>query len=80
MRVTEPKRVPERPAKKAKTPTERVKNLDAALLASGGRILNRLRLSAEPASALQSLSERFGSDRAAIEKALMELDKRCAQR
>ncbi|CAJ0807586.1 MULTISPECIES: hypothetical protein [Ralstonia] len=64
----------------ARTPTQRVKDLDAALLASGGRILNRVRLSAEAAGALQELSERYGSDRAAIEAVLIEFNKRCAQR
>lgn len=76
--MTEPKK----PAPKgrpitgtAKTPTQRVQALDAALLESGGRVLNRVRLSPEAAAALSRLSERYGSDRAAIEQALIEADK-----
>ncbi len=49
----------------AKTSTERVKELDAALLALGGRVLNRVRLSAEAVHALAALSELDGSERAA---------------
>jgi N-acyl-D-aspartate/D-glutamate deacylase len=56
----------------AKTPTERVKALDAALLASGGRILNRVRLSTEAVEALAALAELDGSERAAIENSLIE--------
>lgn len=58
----------------AKTPTERVKAADAALVTSGGRILSRTRLSAEATVALAALSERYGSDRAAIEAALIALN------
>ncbi|AMR80268.1 hypothetical protein A2G96_09415 [Cupriavidus nantongensis] len=77
----EAKRGRGRPATgEAKTATQRVKDLDAALVESGGRILNRLRLSAEATAALANQSERYGSDRATIEAALIELDKRCAQR
>lgn len=65
----------------AKTPTQRASAFDAALLASGGRILSRVRLSADAAKALRALSEQLGSDRAAIEQALIEHNnKRCAQR
>ncbi|WP_081651425.1 hypothetical protein [Cupriavidus sp. WS] len=79
--MTETKRGRGRPATgEAKTPTQRVKGLDAALIESGGRILNRLRLSAEAATALANLTESYSSDRAAIEAALIELNKRCAQR
>lgn len=56
---------------KARSNTQRVKDLDAELLASGGRILNRLRLSAAAAQALADLAARLGSDRAAIEAALL---------
>lgn len=79
--MTEVKRGRGRPATgEAKTATQRVKEMDEALLESGGRILNRLRLSAEPARALAALSKRYGSDRAAIEEALVALHKRSAQR
>jgi hypothetical protein len=66
-----------RPSKgdEAKTPTERAKDHDAALLASGGRILSRVRLSAEAAAALGRLSKYYKKDRAALEAALMYLDK-----
>lgn len=60
----------------AKTPTERVQALDAALLASGGRLLNRLRLSAEAVEALAVLAKLDGSDRAAIENSLIERAKK----
>ena len=61
---------------KAKTPTERVKALDAALLASGGRVLNRLRLSVEAVAALAVLAELDGSERAAVEISLIERAKK----
>ena len=64
----------------AKSGTERVKALDEALVATGGRVLNRLRLSPEAAAALSALSSQYGSDRATIEAALIGLNKRCAQR
>lgn len=64
------------PTGKAKTPTERVKALDAALLASGGRVLNRVRLSEEAVSALAALSDLHGSERAAIENSLIYLAKK----
>lgn len=79
--MTETKRGRGRPATgEAKTPTQRVKDLDAALVASGGRILNRVRLSPEATAALANLSQHYDSDRAVIEAALIELNKRCAQR
>lgn len=55
----------------AKSSTERGKAADGALVASGGRILSRLRLSPEAAAALAVLSERDGGDRVAIEQALV---------
>lgn len=55
----------------AKSSTERGKAADAALLHAGGRILNRVRLSPEAATALALLIERDGTDRAAIEQALI---------
>lgn len=55
----------------AKTSTERGKAADEALVRSGGRILSRVRLSPEAAAALTTLAAREGSDRAAIEKALI---------
>lgn len=60
----------------AKTSTERGKALEAALLASGGRILSRVRLSAEAAAALSILSKRCGTDRTAIEQALIDAAKK----
>lgn len=68
------------PSPDAKTPTQRVKALDAELIASGGRILGRVRLSADAAQALAYLSEKHGSDRAAIEAALIAQNKYWAQR
>lgn len=56
---------------KAKSSTERGKELEVALLASGGRVLSRVRLSPEAAKALATLSKLRGSDRAAIEQALI---------
>lgn len=55
----------------AKTSTERGKAADEALLASGGRILSRVRLSPEAAAALVALSQLHHGDRAAIEQALI---------
>ena len=60
----------------AKSSTERGKAADEALVASGGRILSRVRLSPEAAAALLALSERDGGDRAAIEQALIEAVKK----
>lgn len=57
----------------AKSNTERVGELDKVLLESGGRIINRLRLSPEATTSLALLRENLGSDRAAIEAALLEL-------
>ena len=56
----------------AKTPTQRARAFDDALLASGGRVLNRVRLSAEAAEALKALSEMYESERASIEAALIK--------
>lgn len=79
--MTEAKRPRGRPPTgEAKTATQRVNALDEALKASGGRILNRTRLSPEATAALAALSGHFGTDRAAIEAALIDLNKRCAQR
>ncbi|WP_420213374.1 hypothetical protein ACN8ZM_39845 (plasmid) [Burkholderia aenigmatica] len=64
------------PSPGAKTATQRVSALDKALVASGGRILNRLRLSSDATQALERLSGEHGSDRAAIEAALLEMNKR----
>lgn len=60
----------------AKTSTERGKALEAALLASGGRILSRVRLGPEAAAALAKMAERYGTDRAAIEQALIDQAKK----
>ncbi|CAG9242323.1 conserved hypothetical protein [Burkholderia diffusa] len=80
-RMTEAKRSRGRPVTgEAMTPTERVKAADAALVAAGGRVISRTRLSPEATTALAALSERYGSDRAAIEAALIDLNKRCAPR
>lgn len=73
--MTEPKKHPARGRPitgKAKSSTERGKDLEAALLAVGGRILSRVRLSPEAANALATLSKLRGSDRAAIEQALID--------
>ena len=61
---------------KAKTSTERGKVLEAALKASGGRILNRVRLGPEATAALAALSEQCGTERAAIEQALIDAVKK----
>ncbi len=55
----------------AKTPTQRAKAFDEALVESGGRILSRVRLSPEAAEALTLLSEHYGSDREGIQAALL---------
>lgn len=60
----------------AKSSTERGKAADEALVQSGGRILSRVRLSPDAAAALLALSEQYGSDRAAIEKALVAAAKK----
>lgn len=60
----------------AKSSTERGKDLETALRDAGGRILSRVRLSPEAAKALAALSELHGSDRAAIEGALIEAAKK----
>lgn len=59
---------------KAMTPTERVKAADAALVASGGRVMSRMRLSPAATAALAALKKRYGTDRAAIEAALIALN------
>lgn len=56
----------------AKTSTERAKALETGLLAAGGRILSRVRLGPEAAAALAALAKHAGTDRAAIEHALIE--------
>lgn len=61
---------------KAKTSTERGKAHDEALLAAGGRILSRVRLSPAAARALEALSAVHDSDRMAIEEALIEAAKK----
>lgn len=61
---------------KAKTNTERVNATNAALKLAGGKIVSRLRLSADAAQALSKLSGQCGSDRAATETALIEHSKR----
>ncbi|MBK5052922.1 hypothetical protein IQ289_31555 [Burkholderia sp. R-70006] len=70
------------PTGNAKTPTERAKSFDEALLESGGRILNRLRLGQEANKALDDLKREYGygSDRAAIETALVKHRKEVARR
>jgi hypothetical protein len=74
-RMTEAKSGMGRPVMgEAMTPTERVKADDATLVASGGRVISRTRLSPEATAALATLSERYGSDRAAIEAALISLN------
>lgn len=60
----------------AKTATERSQDRDTALLAAGGRVINRLRLSPVAAAALARLAVRFSDERSAIEAALIELDKK----
>ncbi len=59
----------------AKTATERSQDRDAALVAAGGRVINRVRLSADAAAALARLGAKFPDERSAIEAALIELDK-----
>lgn len=60
----------------AKSSTERGKALEDALREAGGRILSRVRLSPAAATALAALSDRCGSDRAAIEQALLDAAKK----
>jgi len=60
-----------------KTSTDRVQKLNAALLESGGRILNRVRLSKEAVDSLGYLCDGYyESERAAIDDSLIELAKR----
>lgn len=69
----EEKRSRGRPATgKAKTSTERGRAADDALKASGGRIVNRVRLGKESTDALTVLKQHYGSDRVAFESALVE--------
>jgi hypothetical protein len=56
----------------AKSSTERGKAADEALVASGGVILNRVRLSPEAARALDRLVALDGSQREAIQNALIQ--------
>ncbi len=69
--IDEKKRRGRPPTGQAKTAAERGKEFDAALKESGGRILGRVRLSAEAAKALSDLSAQHGSERAAIEYSLI---------
>lgn len=55
-----------------KTTTERVQALDAALLASCGRVLHRVRLSVDAVGAPLALAAQAGRERAAIESSLNE--------
>lgn len=73
--MTEPKKAALRgrpPTGTAKTSTERGKAADEALVAAGGMILNKLRLSPEAAAALGQLIEADGTARDAIQRALIE--------
>jgi len=58
----------------AKTSTERGKAADDALLAAGGRIV-RARLSPDAAAALDLLAERAGSQKEALDQALVHAAK-----
>lgn len=76
--MTEPKKAAPRGRPRtgtAKTSTERGKAADDALVAAGGRILGRLRLSPAGAAALDALVARDGSDKAAVERALIDAAK-----
>lgn len=55
----------------AKTSAERGVASEEALRQSGGVIISRLRLSHDAATALDVLTERYGTKRAAIEQALI---------
>jgi hypothetical protein len=59
----------------AKSASERSDARDTALKESGGRILSSVRLSRESAIALAALSKRYGSDREAIQRALIVAEK-----
>lgn len=66
------------PTGQAKTASERSNTRDAELLAAGGRIINRLRLSPEAVTALSKLREAGApTDRAAIEQVLVEWLNKC---
>lgn len=56
---------------KPRTTTDRVKAADDLLIRSGGRILNRLRLSAEAVAVLERLKPAAGTDRRVVEHVLM---------
>ena len=60
----------------ARSSTERGKAADEALVQAGGRILSRVRLSPDAARALAFLAKQAGSDRAAIEQALIDAAKK----
>lgn len=62
------------PTGTAKTATARSNDRDAALLAAGGRVINRVRLSPAAAAALARMAGRFVDERTAIEAALIEMD------
>lgn len=77
--MTEPKKAPSRGRPvtgTAKTSTERGKAADEALVASGGMILNKLRLSPEAAAALTQLLDSDGTAREAIQQALIDRAKK----
>ncbi len=59
----------------AKTSTERGRSADQMLVESGGRVLSRVRLGKEAADALVRLKIKYGTERAAIEWALLSIDK-----
>lgn len=63
------------PTGEAKSSNERGKAMESALIASGGRVMSRVRISAEAASALAKLVRKHGTERAAIEYALMHVGK-----
>lgn len=58
----------------AKTATERSQERDSALLAAGGRVINRMRLSPEAAAALARFVDGFPDERSAIEAALIAFE------
>ena len=62
------------PSGKAKTSTVRSIELEKALIASGGRILGRVRLNKRAAEALENLSKIHATDKASIEFALIKAD------
>lgn len=75
--MTEPKKAAPRGRPStgtAKTSTARGKAADDALLAAGGRIV-RARLSPDAAAALDTLAERAGSQKEALDQALIHAAK-----